>query len=185
MKRNNGGYVLAYVVVVIVILCIIVPIACSSSLQNLKAQQASVERMRQLYTAEGQIERFVAEVRSTALDIDGDGCSDPDTAKSTAKNKFTDAVTSIANLTLDDPANFLPTWNGDQCAIISKAASVTVMAEFKVTLDIEVKAYVQEGTPAEEVTYYSYEITSCTLAYESYDISTTTESEPEGGGDAE
>lgn len=62
MKQKNG-YVLVYVMVVIVLLCTLAAIACSISLQNLKAQNASLERTQDLYTAEGLVEQFVGQVQ--------------------------------------------------------------------------------------------------------------------------
>ena len=63
MKRKDGGYVLVYVMVVIVLLCALAAIVCSVALQNLKAQNASLERTRDLYTAEGLAEQFVGQVQ--------------------------------------------------------------------------------------------------------------------------
>lgn len=61
--KQKDGYVLIYVMVVIVLLCTLAAIACSISLQNLKAQNASLERTQDLYTAEGLVEQFVGQVQ--------------------------------------------------------------------------------------------------------------------------
>lgn len=180
MKRHDGGYVLVYVVVVIVILCILVPAACSNSLKNLKAQQSSIERMRQLYAAEGQIERFVAEVkaRTEKVQVQTEGNSDPVEA---AKGAFTASISTIAQeipgSELTGGENFSPDWgnaNGNpQCKIslVSAAGSVTVNADIQVELEIK------KDTESEEA---PYKITSCTITYSSYDISTAAETEDTG-----
>lgn len=172
MKRHDGGYVLVYVVVVIVILCILIPAACANSLKNLTAQRSSIERMQQLYTAEGQIERFVAEVKASAEEVQEqteDG-SDPVEA---AKNAFSASVSTIAweipgfELT---GGNFSPAWenaDGDpRCGIslVSTAGDVVVEADIQVELEINGAG----------------KITGCTITYSSYDISATAETENAG-----
>lgn len=184
MKRNDGGYVLAYVVVVIVILCILVPAACANSLQNLKAQQASVERMRQLYEAEGKIEQFVAETQKTA--VMSEKVERPGTigeAKTAVKEKFKSAYTNARI-----PIHFFQVetreaeweWNAEnsklfcKMLIISKTGNVSVSAQITVKLSTTVHAW-EETENEVKVPYYSYQITDCTVDYDSYEISTTAE----------
>ena len=50
MKKNDG-YVIIYVVFVILFLCIIAVGTCTSALNNLKIQYASVKQMQDRYTA--------------------------------------------------------------------------------------------------------------------------------------
>lgn len=181
MKRHDGGYVLVYVVVVIVILCILIPAACSNSLKNLKAQQASIERMQQLYTAEGQIERFTAELKASAekVQVQAENNSDPVEA---AKDAFAASVSTIAQgipgSELTGGENFSPDWgneNGDyQCRIslVSTAESVTVSAGIQVELEI--------GEDPEADAETACKVTRCTITYISYDISATAETENAG-----
>lgn len=188
MKRNNGGYVLVYVVVVIVILCILVPAACSNSLQNLKAQQASIERMQQLYAAEGQIEQFVAEVEEQSKGLQGEG--DASNAKTAFAGKVSDVASGIASDMVDSASSeefsLKRTPDGNekyQCEIplVSTAGDVTIEAVVEADVGINVTYHPEEPGSGKEG-WYTYEITDCTITYESYDISATTESEPEGGG---
>lgn len=176
MKRHDGGYVLVYVVVVIVILCILVPAACSNSLKNLKAQQSSIERMRQLYAAEGQIERFVAELEAQAETIE-------ETETRYEKVSFDGNIASdIANGWKNDinenldgfQLNWTPDENNNykcKISLVSAAGSVTVNADIQVELEIK------KDTESEEA---PYKITSCTITYSSYDISTAAETEDTG-----
>lgn len=193
--RRDGGYVLVYVVVVIVILCILVPAACSNSLQNLKAQQASVERMRQLYTAEGQIERFVAEVKDGAMNLKkGKEGGNEDAAKRAIETAF--GTDSSTNAVLDkavpvsgqsfkiiknngkwsenDPKN----WLRYKISAVSKTENIQVETWIAIELAADINSWMEREGES-QVQYYSYKITSCTITYESYDISATAGNESE------
>ena len=192
MKRNNGGYVLVYVVVVIVILCILVPAACSNSLQNLKAQQASIERMQQLYAAEGQIEQFVAEVEATKEDGESGSSSyaDSQLAEAKAKGAVESAVKSEMDTVLNSINNIsradVLEWNWEnknptcKLSLTSKAsnANIVIYADIIVNVTVAIKT---PTTTVNGTDYYkwSYEITDCTITYESYAISATTEGKGE------
>lgn len=193
--RRDSGYVLVYVVAVIVILCILVPAACSNSLRNLKAQQASVERMRQLYTAEGQIERFAAEVQAQAETL-GSGdypYKDPATAIGAAQDAFAGRVSTIMseipNTAFENEegaAEALREWSGDgenyQCGIstVSTASDIKINAGITISLKIKTPSIpksTEENGAVER--WYGYEITSCTITYNAYDISAAAETGPE------
>lgn len=179
MKRHDGGYVLVYVVVVIVVLCILIPAACSNSLKNLKAQQASIERMQQLYTAEGQIERYTAELKAGAEAIRGSNAEEAQ--KAFAEIAF-DIAAGMPNSRLEteeDRENFQPAWETDEngnprcgLSLVSTAESVTVSAGIQVELEI--------GEDPEADAETACKITSCTITYISYDISATAETENAG-----
>lgn len=180
--RRDGGYVLVYVVVVIVILCILVPAACSNSLQNLKAQQASVERMRQLYTAEGRIERFYAEIEAAALP-ENKNYPKEETAFNGAKGAFQEILDNAdAGLLIKKNE----TWTKEDgktiwhCVIsaVSKEADVIVAADIRTDISVKIEPYLIGDKPNQEKRW-SYKITSCTITYESYDISATAGNESE------
>lgn len=65
MKKHNEGYTLPLVMVVMVILCLVAVSIMSVALRNLKAQQASVQRMQDQYVAAGMIEKVVAQLEAT------------------------------------------------------------------------------------------------------------------------
>lgn len=170
MKRRDGGYVLVYVVVVIVILCILIPAASSNSLKNLKAQQASIERTRQLYTAEGQIERYTAELKAGAETIRG---TDADKAKEAFAVMAFDIAAGMPHSKLEtgeDRKDFRPAWTEDEngnhlcgLSLVSTAGDVTVSAGIQVELKIG-----EEPGAADTETAWKVNIT-----YSSYDISAT------------
>ncbi len=68
MKKNNGGYVLAYVMIVITVVSAMALAVGSVAVRNLQVQEAAVERMQDLYAAEGEIERFQAWVKDQKYD---------------------------------------------------------------------------------------------------------------------
>lgn len=60
MKKHNEGYVLPFVLVVLVVVCLVAVSLLTASLDNLKRQQASIDRMEAKYAAQGEIEKLVA-----------------------------------------------------------------------------------------------------------------------------
>lgn len=58
--KDNGGYALVYVLIVVLVLCAVAVSVCTAALKNYQAQEESVRQTRQLYQAEGEIEKFVA-----------------------------------------------------------------------------------------------------------------------------
>lgn len=194
-KRYDDGYVLVYVVVVIVILSILVPAACANSLRNLKAQQASVERMQQLYEAEGQIERFVAEIEAVqnTTSVSGTG------RVSLTENPVGAAERAVEAVMEGAPAGVLSgklkkgvsrwDWENEPnsacwgISLVSEAEGITISAAIRVDMDVEitVNPIYDEGEPQKITDYsWSYNITSCTITYDSYDISASTETENTG-----
>lgn len=66
MKRNDG-YALPFVLIVMVIICLVAVSILSFSLDNLKSQKASVERMQSQYVAEGKIEKVLIKIKDKGL----------------------------------------------------------------------------------------------------------------------
>lgn len=58
--KDNGGYALIYVLIVVLVLCAVAVSVCTAALKNYQAQERSIRQTRQLYQAEGEIEKFVA-----------------------------------------------------------------------------------------------------------------------------
>ena len=58
--QHNGGYVLPAVMVVVVLLGILTLTCYETAVRNLQGQIASEERMKNLYEAEGKIEKYRA-----------------------------------------------------------------------------------------------------------------------------
>lgn len=60
LRKDNGGYALAYVLIIVLVLCAVAMSICTVALRNFQSQERSVVQTRQLYQAEGEIEKFVA-----------------------------------------------------------------------------------------------------------------------------
>lgn len=60
MRKRDEGYVLPYVMVIMLVLAIVASSIMAISLKSLKAQQSSIQRMQDQYTAAGEIEKVVA-----------------------------------------------------------------------------------------------------------------------------
>lgn len=60
LRKDTGGYALIYVLIVVLVLCAVAVSVCTAALKNYQAQERSVRQTRQLYQAEGEIEKFVA-----------------------------------------------------------------------------------------------------------------------------
>ena len=67
MKKHNEGYSLVLVLVVLTVIGLISAFILTFSLNNLKNQQASVERMQARYKVVGEIEKTVATLNALHL----------------------------------------------------------------------------------------------------------------------
>lgn len=170
MKKNDG-YVIIYVVFVIIFLCIVAVGTCTSALNNLKTQHAVVEQMQDRYTAEGNIEQFMAEVcvAGEAIDSGGDLYSDPDDAETAAKNRFKDTLSGMSG-----------SWvNGNEYVVTLKAVSDSTKIIAEVAFQVSIETYVahtdkwNEGDKEEPKDYYGYKITDVTSKYISYTLEST------------
>lgn len=81
-KRNTEGFVLAYVMIVIAVVSAITMALTTSTLNVLKAQEQSVERMQDKYEAMGRIEWAIAQAEANGNSIDSVVCSTLDNSYS-------------------------------------------------------------------------------------------------------
>lgn len=62
MKKRDEGYVLPLVLIVLVVICLIAVSLLTVSLNNLKNQQAMIDRMEDQYAAQGKVEEAIQSV---------------------------------------------------------------------------------------------------------------------------
>lgn len=192
MKKQEGGYILAYVLVVVVILCILATGICSVALRNMQTQQASVERTKQLYTAEGRIEQFTAAVQAKAAELPECEAGSKSEAKAQMRQAFLDALDDAAPgdgfSILEKPGDSEdPGWSEEdadtwQCtvSVASTEGEAAVAAELCVVLGVSCTTHSESDEDGNVIaTTFSYSITGCGISYNSYTI-TSAESE-EGG----
>lgn len=147
MKRKDG-YVLVYVMVVIVLLCTLAAIVCSVALQNLKAQNASLERTQDLYTAEGLAEQFVGQVQQYT-DSGKSGDTEYDSpeeayqaAQEVAETEFQNELKEYANGRASMTASPVEWTTGQEglctASIETTGGNIRLQAKIEITFQVEV-----------------------------------------------
>lgn len=181
--KDNGGYALVYVLIVVLVLCAVVVSVCTAALKNYQAQEESVRQTRQLYQAEGEIEKFVALAEavsnvSSRLTVSGTYVSEDaatedaatenavkNKAKDEAKKKYKEYLKSLASgytLTLD-------TNNSDResCKFTLTYKNDTVCIETEISMAL---IYDVETTKTEKVITYTAKVSKATHSYNTYTI---------------
>lgn len=192
MKKREDGYILLYVLIVIVLLCLVATSICTIALRNFQAQQASVARTRQLYTAEGQVERFVAAVRAKSVGLTNTEIHALDSVHAVDNGRagFLKALDELEPLegleasVLNAEGAETPWQPEDEehgahwckIAVRSTAGDLVIDAELAAALTIEPRDVTQEppegeGEPEPALPQYTYEITGCSITYADYGIS--------------
>lgn len=181
MKKNDG-YVIIYVVFVIIFLCIVAVGTCTSALNNLKTQHAVVEQMQDRYTAEGNIEQFMAEVcvAGEAISSNSHYYSTIQDAVDNAKGDF---VRLINQKLVPSPEKAVSgtciKWENNTEYTVTLETTcgntkVTAEVAFRVSIDTNThKVKVEENGEQDEKTYYGYNITDVTSKYLSYTLEST------------
>lgn len=177
--KDNGGYALVYVLIVVLVLCAVAVSVCTAALKNYQAQEESVRQTRQLYQAEGEIEKFVALAEavsnvSSRLTVSGttyvseDAATEnavKDKAKDEAKTKYEEYLKSLASgytLTLDTNHS-----DRESCkfTLIYKNDTVCIETEISMALIYDV-----ETTKTEDVITYTAKVSKATHSYNTYTI---------------
>ena len=204
--KDNGGYALIYVLIVVLVLCAVAVSVCTAALKNYQAQEESVRQTRQLYQAEGEIEKFVALAEavsnvSSRLTVSGTYVSEDaatedavkNKAKDAAKKKYeeyladlvTDLVSSLASgytLTLDtihsdrESYKFTLTYKNDTVCIETE-----ISMELTYAYDEETTTQTLSDGTTKEVKKYAAKVSKATHSYNTYTIThLTAEGETSG-----
>lgn len=94
--KDNGGYALVYVLIVVLVLCAVAVSVCTAALKNYQAQERSIRQTRQLYQAEGEIEKFVALAEDVSSLQDSAEYDSEDDAKAEAKAAYVEHLKTLA-----------------------------------------------------------------------------------------
>lgn len=186
--KDNGGYALIYVLIVVLVLCAVAVSVCTAALKNYQAQEESVRQTRQLYQAEGEIEKFVALAEDVSSLTDSAECDSESEAKDKAKAAYETYLKSLVNpptsgytLTPDTP----DTGSDSYTFTLTYAnAAVRIETKIKMNLEYEVKKIEKEeelpdGT--KKITYTA-KVSKATHHYNTYTITHLT---AEKGGTSE
>lgn len=188
--KDNGGYALIYVLIVVLVLCAVAVSVCTAALKNYQAQEESVRQTRQLYQAEGEIEKFVALAEDVHLLTDSAEYDSQDDAKKAAKEAYLTYLQGLhskvsdCTYALDDTDT-----DSNSCTFkltCEKNAAVHIETKIKMNLEYEVtEKKVQEQQPDvkfKEVIKYTAKVSKATHSYNTYTITHLT---AEKGGTSE
>lgn len=192
--KDNGGYALIYVLIVVLVLCAVAVSVCTAALKNYQAQEESVRQTRQLYQAEGEIEKFVALAEEVSSLTDSAECDSESEAKDKAKAAYETYLKSLVNpptsgytLTLDSGDTGDSVSSSCKFTLTYKNAAVCI--ETKIRMDLECPATphlkssitLPDGTTT-KVIKYTAKVSKATHSYNTYTITHLT---AEKGGTSE
>lgn len=190
--KDNGGYALAYVLIVVLVLCAVAVSVCTAALKNYQAQEESVRQTRQLYQAEGEIEKFVALAEEVGSLTDSAECDSESEAKDKAKAAYETYLKSLVNpptsgytLTLDSGDTGDSVSSSCKFTLTYKNAAVCI--ETKIRMDLEcpatphLKSSITLPDGTKKITYTA-KVSKATHSYNTYTITHLT---AEKGGTSE
>ena len=189
--KDNGGYALIYVLIVVLVLCAVAVSVCTAALKNYQAQERSIRQTRQLYQAEGEIEKFVALAEDVHLLTDSAEYDSQDEAKKAAKEAYLTYLqglhSKVSGCTYAPPD--ATDTDSNSCTFkltCEKNAAVRIETKIKMNLEYEVtEKKVQEQQPDgkfKEVIKYTAKVSKATHSYNTYTLTHLT---AEKGGTSE
>lgn len=185
LRIDNGGYALAYVLIVVLVLCAVAVSVCTAALKNYQAQERSIRQTRQLYQAEGEIEKFVALAEHVSSLQDSAECNSEDEAKAEAKAAYVEHLKTLAGgCTL--PPDGTDT-DVEFCTFTLTRANDAVRIETKLKMELKYKVKKiekqepQPGGTFKEVIKYTAKVSKASHNYSTYTIThLTAEGEASG-----
>lgn len=188
--KDNGGYALAYVLIVVLVLCAVAVSVCTAALKNYQAQERSIRQTRQLYQAEGEIEKFVALAEEVSSLTDSAECDSESEAKDKAKAAYETYLKSLVNpptsgytLTPDTPDTGSDSYTFKLTC--EKNAAVHIETKIKMKLEYDVKSVEKPEDPQPDgkpKIKYTARVSKATHHYNTYTITHLT---AEKGGTSE
>lgn len=170
--KDNGGYALIYVLIVVLVLCAVAVSVCTAALKNYQAQEESVRQTRQLYQAEGEIEKFVALAEDVSSLRDSEEYDSEDEARAAAKAAYVARLSTLVGgctLTPDGTDTDVKFYT---FALTYANDAVRIETKIKMNLKYEVKKIEKEeelpdGT--KKITYTA-KVSKATHHYNTYTI---------------
>ena len=181
--KDNGGYALAYVLIVVLVLCAVAVSVCTAALKNYQAQERSIRQTRQLYQAEGEIEKFVA----LAEDVHLLEYSTKRDTKEAAEKAAMDAYVARLSTLVDGctPTSVDTDKDVKFCTFTLTYKNDAVRIETKIKMNLEYKVTEEESQPdgtTTKVKTYTAKVSKATHHYITYTITHLT---AEKGGTSE
>lgn len=170
-KKDTGGYALAYVLVIILVLCAVAMSICAVALRNFQSQERSVAQTRQLYQAEGEIEKLA----SVAERLDKLGVTGEYNSVQDAKNAYKSSLQEEWTREGHTPLGFSGTADSFKVSVSYGNESVQIDAELQIELKYQEIPHYSNGV----VSGYTYQVTKAEL--KQYNTYTITHLTAEGG----
>lgn len=169
--KDNGGYALVYVLIVVLVLCAVAVSVCTAALKNYQAQERSIRQTRQLYQAEGEIEKFVA----LAEDVHLLEYSTKRDTKEAAEKAAMDAYVARLSTLVDGctPTSVDTDKDVKFCTFTLTYKNDAVRIETKIKMNLEYKVTEEESQPdgtTTKVKTYTAEVIKATHHYNTYTI---------------
>lgn len=184
LRTDNGGYALVYVLIVVLVLCAVAVSVCTAALKNYQAQECSIRQTRQLYQAEGEIERFVALAEDVkSLKVSSGSCASEEAARTAAMDAYVARLSTLVDgctptsVDTDKDVKF--------CTFTLTYKNDAVCIETKIKMNLEYKVTEEESQPdgtTTKVKTYTAEVIKATHHYNTYTITHLT---AEKGGTSE
>lgn len=183
--KDNGGYALVYVLIVVLVLCAVAVSVCTAALKNYQAQEESVRQTRQLYQAEGEIEKFVALAEDVSSLQDSAEYDSEDEARAAAKAAYVARLSTLVGGCTLTPDGTDTDVEFCTFTLIRANDAVRIETKLKMELKYEVKKIEKQvpqpdGT-TKEVIKYTAKVSKAAHSYSTYTIThLTAEGEASG-----
>lgn len=170
LRKDNGGYALAYVLIVVLVLCAVAVSVCTAALKNYQAQERSIRQTQQLYQAEGEIERFVALAEDVkSLKVSSGSCASEEAARTAAMDAYVARLSTLVDgctptsVDTDKDVKFCT------FTLTYKNDVVRIETKIKMNLEYKVTEIPPDGTTT-KVKTYTAEVIKATHHYNTYTI---------------
>lgn len=183
--KDNGGYALVYVLIVVLVLCAVAVSVCTAALKNYQAQERSIRQTRQLYQAEGEIEKFVALAEDVSSLQDSAEYDSEDDAKAEAKAAYVEHLKTLAGGCTLPPDGTDTDVEFCTFTLIRANDAVRIETKIKMKLEYDVKSVEKPEDPQPDgkpKIKYTARVSKAAHSYSTYTITHLT---AEKGGTSE
>lgn len=171
--KDNGGYALVYVLIVVLVLCAVAVSVCTAALKNYQAQERSIRQTRQLYQAEGEIEKFVALAEDVSSLQDSAEYDSEDDAKAEAKAAYVEHLKTLAGGCTLPPDGTDTDVEFCTFTLIRANDAVRIETKIKMKLEYDVKSVEKPEDPQPDgkpKIKYTAKVSKATHNYNTYTI---------------
>lgn len=184
LRTDNGGYALVYVLIVVLVLCAVAVSVCTAALKNYQAQERSIRQTRQLYQAEGEIEKFVALAEDVSSLQDSAEYDSEDDAKAEAKAAYVEHLKTLAGGCTLPPDGTDTDVEFCTFTLIRANDAVRIETKIKMKLEYDVKSVEKPEDPQPDgkpKIKYTAKVSKAAHSYSTYTIThLTAEGETSG-----